>query len=90
MWLKGVLQWVTKASWRRKKTTSDDGVEKVSKDQRRQNIDSHLREEESTTGPIKELVEIQMYAKEPSQVVKVDKCFSNELVQKLVNFLREN
>ena len=65
-------------------------VEKVSKGPMETNIDSHLQEEESTTGPIKELIEIQMDPKEPSQVVKVSKCLSNELAQKLMDFLREN
>ena len=54
-------------------------VEKVSKGPMETNIDPHLQEEESTTGLIKELIKIQMDPKEPSQVVKVSKCLSNEL-----------
>ena len=43
------------------------------------NIDPYLLEEESTAGPIEELVEIPMDLMEPSQVVKVDKGLSDEL-----------
>ena len=65
-------------------------VEKVSKGPMETNIDTCLHEEESTAGPIEELVEIQMDSKEPSRVVKVRKCLSSELAQKLTYFLRVN
>ena len=54
-------------------------VKKVSKGLMETNIDSYLQEEESTTGPIKVLVDIQMDPIKPSQVVKVDKGLSGEL-----------
>ena len=38
------------------------------------NIDPRLQEDESTTGPIKELVEVQMDPNELSRVVKISKC----------------
>ena len=65
-------------------------VEKVSKGPMEINIDPRLQGEESTAGPIEELVEIQVNPKEPSRVVKVDKCLSSKRAQKLMDFLREN
>ena len=54
------------------------------------NIDPRLQEEDSTTGPIEELVEIQVDPKEPSRVVKVGKCLDGELTEQLAEFLRKN
>ena len=54
------------------------------------NIDACLQEEESTTRPIKELVEVQVDPKELSRVVKIDKCLSDELAKQLVEFLKKN
>ena len=65
-------------------------VEKVSKGPMETNIDPRWQEEESTAGPIEELVEIPMDPMEPSRVLKVGKGLSNKLSQKLVDFLREN
>ena len=65
-------------------------VEKVSKGPMETNIDPRLPEEESTTGPIKELVDIQMDSIESSWVVEVGKGLNGDLAQKLTDFLREN
>ena len=65
-------------------------VEKLSGGPMKTNIDPHLQEEESIAEPIEELVKIQVDSKEPSRVVKVDKCLSSKLAQKLIDFLREN
>ena len=54
------------------------------------NIDPHLQEDESTTGPIKELIEIWVDPNEPSRVVKIDKGQKKELAQQLVEFLSLN
>ena len=56
-------------------------VEKVTNGPMETNIDPYLLEEESTIGPIEELVEIPM---DPSWVVKVGKGLNDELAQKLV------
>ena len=65
-------------------------VKKVCNGPMETNIDPHLQEEKSTDGSIEELVEIQMNPKEQSQVVKVGKCLSRDLTQKLTDFLCEN
>ena len=54
------------------------------------NIDLCLQEEDSTTRPIEELVEIQIDPKEPSKVVKVGKCLGSELTKQFAEFLRKN
>ena len=54
-------------------------VERVSKGPIETNIDPHLHEEESTTRPIEELVEIQVDPKEPSRVFKVANSLSCKL-----------
>ena len=54
------------------------------------NIDPHLREEESTTGPIEELIEVQVVPNEPSRVNKIDKGFKRKLAQQLTEFLCQN
>ena len=43
------------------------------------NIDPRLQEEESTIGPIKELMEVQMDPNKWSQVVKIGKRLGNEV-----------
>ena len=48
-------------------------VEKISKGLMETNIDPRLLEEESTDGPIKELIESQVDPNEPSRVVKIGK-----------------
>ena len=54
------------------------------------NIDPSLQEKESTTGPIEELVEVQVDPKGPSRMVKISKCLSNELTEQLVEYLKKN
>ena len=54
-------------------------VEKVSEGPIETNINPCIQEEESTNGPIEELVEIQVDPKEPNRVVKVGKCLSRQL-----------
>ena len=54
------------------------------------NIDPRPQEEESTTGPIEELVEVQVDPKGSSRVVKIGKCLSRELAEQLVEFLKKN
>ena len=45
------------------------------------NINPHLQEDESTTGPMEELTEIKVDPNEPSCIVKIDKGLRKELVQ---------
>ena len=45
------------------------------------NIDPRLQEDESTTGPMEELIEIQVDPNEPSRVVKIKKGLKEELAQ---------
>ena len=54
------------------------------------NIDPCLQGEESTIGPIEELVEVQMDPNEPSRVVKIGKCLSSKLTEQPVEFLKKN
>ena len=54
------------------------------------NIDLHLQEEESTEGPIEELIEAQVDPNEPSQVIKIDKRLKNDLAQQLTEFWYRN
>lgn len=54
------------------------------------NIDPHLQEDESATGSIEELVEMQVDPNGPSRVVKIGKNLKNELVVPLVEFLKKN
>ena len=54
------------------------------------NIDPCLQEDESTTGPMEKLSEIQVDPNEPSRVVKIDKGLKKELVQQLAEFLSLN
>ena len=65
-------------------------LERKSKGPMETNIDHHFQKEESTTGPIKEIVEIQVNPNKPSRVIKIGKCLSSELVQQLVNFICRN
>ena len=50
------------------------------------NIHPHLHEDESTTGPVEELVDVQVDPNEPSGVIKLNK----ELAQQLTEFLCHN
>ena len=43
-------------------------VEKTSKGLMETNIDPHLQEDESTVGPVEELVDVQVDPNEPSRV----------------------
>ena len=54
------------------------------------NIEPHLQEDESTTGPIEELIEVQVDPSEPSRVVKIGKCLKSKLVEPLMEFLKKN
>ena len=45
------------------------------------NIDSRLQEDESTIGPVAELIEIQVDPNELSHVVKIGKRLKKELTQ---------
>ena len=54
------------------------------------NIDPYLQEDESTIGPTKELVEVQVDPNEPSRVVKIGKCLKSEQAEQLVEILRKN
>ena len=65
-------------------------VEKMSKGLMETNIDPHLQEDESTAGPVEELLEIQVDPNEPSHVIKIDKRLNKELAQQLTEFLRHN
>ena len=54
------------------------------------NIKPRLQEDELTTRPVEELIEIQVDPNEPSRVVKIDKGLKKELAQQLVEFLSLN
>ena len=54
------------------------------------NIDPCWQEEDSTTWPIKELLEIQVDPKEPSRVLKIGKCLGSELMEQVAEFLKKN
>ena len=56
-------------------------VEKISKGPMETNIDLHMQEEESTAGPIEELIEVQVDPDEPSRVVKIGKGLRSKLAQ---------
>ena len=43
------------------------------------NIDPRLQEDESTTGPVEELVNIQVDPNKPSRVIKICKGLNKEL-----------
>ena len=65
-------------------------VEKISKGPMETNIDPRLQEDESTTGPIKELIEVQVDPSEPIRVIKIGKGLKRELTQQLTEFLCQN
>ena len=65
-------------------------VEKISQGLMETNIDPHLQEDESTVGPMEELIEIQLEPNEPSCVVKIGKGLKKELAQQLAKFLSLN
>ena len=54
-------------------------VEKISKGLMETNIDPHLQEQESNTGPIEELIEVQRDPNKPSRVIKIGKGLRSEL-----------
>ena len=53
-------------------------------------IDPRLSDEEATTGPIKDLVDLPVDDKEPMKVLKLEKNLSNELREAISTFLKEN
>ena len=65
-------------------------VEKTSKKPMETNIDPHLQEDESTVGPAKELVDVQVDPNELSRVIKIGKGLSKELAIQLMEFLCHN
>ena len=65
-------------------------VEKISKGQIEINIDPRLQEEESTVGPIEELIEVQVDPNELSRVVKISKSPESKQAQQLREFLCRN
>ena len=54
------------------------------------NIDPRLQEDKSTTGPMEELIEVQVDPNELSRVVKIGKGLKKELAQQLTEFLSLN
>ena len=54
-------------------------VEKISRGLIETNINPRLQEDESTTGPMEELTEIQVDPKKPSRLVKIGKGLKKEL-----------
>ena len=56
-------------------------VEKKNKGLMETNIDPRLQEEESTVGPIEELIEIQLDPSEPNRVIRISKELKSELTQ---------
>ena len=54
-------------------------VEKMSKVPIETNIDPCLQEDESTTGLVEELVDVQMDPNKPSRVIKIGKGLNKEL-----------
>ena len=65
-------------------------VNKISRGPMETNIDPRLQEDESTTGPVKELTKIQVDSNEPSHVVKIGKGLKKELSQQFTEFLSLN
>ena len=65
-------------------------VEKTSQGLMEKNINPHLQEDESTAGPMEELIEIQVDPNKPSCVVKISKWLNKELEQQLTVFLSLN
>ena len=65
-------------------------VEKTSRGLMAANIDPRLQEDESITGLMEELTEIQVDPNEPSRVVKIDKGLKKELAHQLAEFLSLN
>ena len=65
-------------------------LEKISRGLMEVNIDPCLQEDESTTGPIQELIDIQEDANEPSRVIKIGKGIKKELAQQFTKFLSRN
>ena len=45
------------------------------------NIDPHLQKDESTVGPVEELIEIQVDPSKPNHVVKINKGLKKELTE---------
>ena len=53
-------------------------------------IDPRSSDEEATTGPIKDLVDLPVDDKEPSKVLKLGKNLSDELREAISSFLKQN
>ena len=53
-------------------------------------IDPRSPDEEATTGPIKDLVDLSMDDKEPTKVLKLEKNLSDELREAISTFLKKN
>ena len=53
-------------------------------------IDPRSSDEEATTGPIKDLVNLLVDNKEPTKVLKLRKNLSDELREAISTFLKEN
>ena len=54
------------------------------------NIDPRLQEDDSTVGPVEELVNIQVDPNEPNHVIKMGKILNKELAQHPIEFLHQN
>ena len=65
-------------------------VEKISRWLMEINIDPCLQKDESTTGHVKKLTEIQVNPNEPNCVAKIGKGLKKELAQQLAEFLSLN
>ena len=53
-------------------------------------MDPRSSDEEATTGPIENLVDLPVDNKEPSKVLKLRKNLSNELREAISTFLKQN
>ena len=65
-------------------------VEKISRGPMETNIDPRLQKDESTAGPVEELIEIQVDPNKFSPVVKINTGLKKELSQQLTEFLSHN
>ena len=70
-----------KLTEKRKELPQTMEVEKTSKGPMEINVDPRLQEDESTTEPVEELVDIQVDPNEPSRFIKISKRLSRELAQ---------
>ena len=65
-------------------------VEKTSTGQMETNINPRLQEDESTAGPVEELIDFQVDPNKASHVIKIGKGLNKELAEQLTKFLRHN